>query len=72
MNTVTIPKKIANSDDLVVVPRKEYEALLELKSAKEFVPTQPQRRALVRAERNFKRGKTLSYGELVEKLGFTN
>lgn len=28
MATLTIPKKLAGSDDLVVLPRKEYEALV--------------------------------------------
>ena len=28
MATITIPKKLAGSDDLVVLPRKEYEALV--------------------------------------------
>jgi hypothetical protein len=28
MNVITIPKKIANKGDLVIIPRKEYEALL--------------------------------------------
>jgi len=72
MNTVTIPKKLANKDDLVVIPRKEYEALLALKKIKEFTPTTAQKRALAEAENNLKKGKTLSYDELVEKLGFTS
>lgn len=29
MLTVTIPKKLAKKDDLIVLPRKEYEALLQ-------------------------------------------
>ena len=29
MTILTIPRKIAKHDDLVVIPRKEYEALLE-------------------------------------------
>ena len=72
MNNVTIPKKLAQKDDLVVVPRKEYEALLELKKIKEFIPTAVQKKALTKAEQNLKQGKTLSYNELVRKLGFAN
>ena len=72
MTIVTIPKKLAQKDDLVVIPRKEYEFLLELKTVKEFAPTVIQKKALVRAEANLKKGKTLSYNELVRKLGFTN
>ena len=72
MNTVTIPKKLARNDDLVVLPRREYEALLQLKKFKEFNPTAVQKRALLRAETNFSKGKTFSYRELVKKLGFEN
>lgn len=57
MNTATIPKKIASQDDLVVIPRKEYEALLHLKKFKEFLPTNAQRKALLRAEQNFRQKK---------------
>lgn len=70
MNTITIPKKLARNDDLIVVPRKEYEALVELRAIKEFVPTKAQKRALIRAEANLKNRKTLSYNELAQKLGF--
>lgn len=71
MNTVAILKKIVSRDDLIVIPRKEYEALLELRKFKEFSPTAIQKKALARAESNFRGGKTLSYNELVKKLGFT-
>ena len=72
MNTITIPKKLAGKDDLVVLPRQEYEALLKLKKVKEFTPTAAQKKALQRAELNLHKGKTLSYNALVKKLGFTN
>lgn len=72
MNIVTIPKNLASRDDLVVIPRNEYEALLEMKKYKEFKPTISQKKALTAAEANFKRGKTLSYHELVKKLGTRN
>ena len=72
MPTITIPKKLAQKDDVVIVPRKEYEALIELRKTREFTPTVAQKRALVKAEKNVKRGKTLSYHELVRKLGLAN
>ncbi len=72
MNTITIPKKLANRDDLVVIPRREYQALLELKKIKEFKPTQAQKKSLARAENNLREGEALSYNELVKKLGFAN
>ena len=62
MNTynVTIPKDLARMGDLVLVPRKEYESFMEYRKIKEFFPTIAERRALRRAERNLKKGKTLS------------
>lgn len=71
MNTITIPKKIASKDDLIIIPRKEFEALLKLRKFKEFSPTAIQKKALARAESSFRSDKTLSYHELVKKLGFT-
>lgn len=71
MNTITVLKKLAKKDDLVVIPRKEYEFLKELKTIKEFSPTAIQRKALLLAEKNLKRSKTLSYNDLVHRLGFT-
>lgn len=70
MKTITIPKKLAEKDDLIVIPRKEYESLLELGRIKEFAATTVQKRALAKAENNLRKGKTLSYRELVKKLGF--
>ena len=72
MDTITIPKKLAQNDDLVVIPKSEYESLIKLKNIKEFKPTNTQKEALARAERNFKSGKTMSYNELVRRLGFGN
>ncbi len=72
MNTITISRKLAGRNDLVVIPRREYEALLELKKIKEFRPTLAQKKALTQAESNFRKGKTLSYYELTRKLEFTH
>lgn len=72
MNTITIPKKLAGKDDLVVIPRKDYEALLDLKKSQEFKPTPAQKKSLARAEANLQKNKSLSYNELAKKLGFTN
>lgn len=72
MNTITIPKASASKDDLVVIPRKEYEALLSFRTYREVRVTKAQKQALRRAEKNLNSGKTLSYHELVRKLGFGN
>lgn len=71
MATITISKNLIK-DDLIIIPRKEYESLLKLKMIKEFIPTLTQKKALRRAERNFSVGKTLSYDNLVKKLGFAD
>jgi hypothetical protein len=69
MKMATIPKTIAGGkDDLIVIPRKEYEVLKASRAFPEFMPTRAQKRALLRAERNFKTGKTLSYDELVRAV----
>ena len=72
MSTITIPKKSAERGDLIVVPRKEYEALVELRNAQEFIPTAAQKKALIKAERNLMHGKTFSYHEVVRKLGLAH
>ena len=72
MNTITIPRKLAQRDDLVIVPRKEYEALKELRKTGEFTPTAAQRKALVKAERNLLQRKTFSYHAVARKLGFAD
>lgn len=36
METITIPKRITRSGDLVVIPRKHYEALIEIAEKKEL------------------------------------
>lgn len=72
MTTITIPKELIKEKELVLVPRKEYEALLELKKTKEFAPTISQKKALKKAENNLKKRKTLPYHEVAQKLGFTS
>ncbi len=69
---MTIPKKLAAKDDLIVIPRKEYEALLSRHPVETFIPTAAEKKALARAERNLRQRKTISYHELRRSLGFTN
>lgn len=73
MHPVTIPKQLAAKDDLVIIPRKEYDTLLICAGFhKTFIPTAAEKRALTRAERNLREKKTLSYHELRRSLGFTS
>ena len=72
MNTLTIPQQLTKQGELIVIPRKEYEELRAFRKATEFTPTLTQRRALVRAEKNLSKAKTLSYHDLVKGLGFAS
>ena len=36
MTTITIPKNLIKKDDLVIIPRKEYEELLSARRVREF------------------------------------
>lgn len=56
MNTVTIiPKKITKGEELIVIPRVEYEELRAAKTIQEFSPTQIEKRDLARAQKSSKR-----------------
>ena len=70
MAIITIPKKITKGEDLVVLPREEYEELLELRKIHEFQPTPAQKKVLIKARENRKKGNFLTFNELKNKLGF--
>ena len=72
MSVLTIPKTLSRKGDLVIISRKEYEMLLEMKKIIEFQPTAAHKKALSKAELNFKKGKTLSYDAFVRELGITD
>ena len=72
MKVFTIPKTLSKESDLVVIPRREYEQLLLLKNIREFQPTAKQKAALKRADRNLKKGKTLSYDAVARTLGLAD
>ncbi len=74
MTIITIPKHLAHKD-LVLIPRKEYEAMLRAQPTrmfKEVSMTKAQKRAFERAERNFADGKSLTLDECKRKLGLTH
>lgn len=70
--TVTIPKNFTNGKELVIIPKEEYEALMNLKSVYEFQPTSTQKKVLERARKNRKKGEVLTLGEFKQKLGLTD
>lgn len=70
--TVTIPHKLTQGKELIIISREEYEALLELKKIYEFNPTASQKKALANARKSRKRGEILNLSELKRKLGLTD
>ena len=74
MAIITIPKKLINKGDLVIVPRKEYEELLDfrLKKIQEVELTPIQKRALVQAKKNLSKDKFLTIYDLKQKMGIAN
>ena len=74
MTTITIPKKLINKGDLVIVPRKEYEELLDfrLKKIQEVELTPIQKRALVQAKKNLSKDKFLTIYDLKQKMRIAN
>ena len=69
---ITIPKEITKKGDLVLIPRKEYEEILEwrevIKSFKLFIPTAAQKKDLRKARQDYKKGRYLTINELKRKL----
>ncbi|TRZ82879.1 hypothetical protein D4R86_01180 [bacterium] len=71
MTTILISKKITKGEELIIIPRKDYERLLGLKIS-EFQPTLSQKRILIEARKNRKKGNVLTLNEIKNKLGFAN
>ncbi len=68
MTTLTIPRKLAQKGDLILVPKKEYAALMGLKKIREFTPTAAEKRALIRARRDFAKGKYFTLEQVRREL----
>ncbi|MEK7552862.1 MAG: hypothetical protein AAB505_02015 [Patescibacteria group bacterium] len=75
MNTLTtISKKLTGGEELVVIPRREYDALQAMKrvtGVKTFRPTMADKRALKKARLDYQKGNYLTIDELKHKLGIT-
>lgn len=72
MTTLTIPKEMTGGEGLVVIPQREFEALLNTRIIPEVAMTASEKKALKRARENFKKGKFMTVDELRQKLGFGN
>lgn len=68
MSVVNIPSNVTGGEELVVIPKKEYDALSQLRKIYEFAPTSVQKRALKIARSNRKKGNVLTFNELKRKL----
>jgi hypothetical protein len=73
MSTITIPQELKNEKKLVAVPHKAYEEFLDwqrrLKSKREFIPTENEKKTLRRARKNAARGVYMTLTELGDALG---
>lgn len=81
MNTVTIPKEITRGEDLVVMPRKDYEEFLgwqkTTKTAEVFLPplkfktckpTAAEKREIKEARKDFQEGRYLTWDQFKYEL----
>lgn len=70
MATITIPNNITKQDELIAVPRKIYEELIEFKKAMAptYKPTKAELQALERSRKNFKEGKFIEWTKLRNEL----
>lgn len=67
---VIIPKKMVQKDDLVIIPRKEYEEFLrlKLKFIPEAEPTKDELRAIREGKKAFAHGDYVTLEELKNEL----
>ena len=69
MPTINIPKKIISKrEDLVILPRIEYELLLKRKGIQEIRLSASERRAIKESEKELKNGSYLNLDELEKYL----
>ena len=80
MTTITIPKTLIKEKELVLIPRKEYDKLLQLKDfektyihkRREIKITPHQKSIFKKAERRIASGEFYTINELKSKLGIKN
>ncbi|MEK9209544.1 MAG: hypothetical protein AAB926_01805 [Patescibacteria group bacterium] len=69
--TITIPKELARSGNLVLIPQAEYEELLfkaKGEKIKTYKPSPAELKALERGRKEMQEGKYILWHELKEKL----
>ncbi len=69
MITITMPREF-RKDELIIVPRKVYEELVEFKKkmALTFKPTKAELHALKQGRINFKKGNFIEWAKLRDEL----
>ena len=73
MNTITIPKKLAGKDDLVVIPKSEYKKLLKKQKIVPIVQLTPSgKRSLNNGRKEIAQGKYVSLEQLENELARTH
>lgn len=66
---ITIPKKLAGKEDLVVIPRSEYENYLNLKKIIPLVkPNATEKRAIKQGRKEIRQGKYSTLQDLKNEL----
>ncbi len=68
MPTITIPKKLVNKDDLVIIPKKEYEQLIGFWMNAESIPKKT-KIAIAKGFRQISEGKFLTSAQVKNALG---
>ena len=69
MNVVTIPKKLPQKGELVLIPRKEYEEFLEFRKMIPIVKASPSElRIIKRSEKEIREGKYIPWHEFKREL----
>ena len=71
MNAITIPKSLAGNDDLVLLPRNEYESLVA-HTIGGVKLTKVEKQDLDRARKSCASGKLLSYDDFIRELGIAH
>lgn len=73
MATITIPQKLIKNDDLIIIPRKEYEGLLHKQRVIPIAKlTSFEKKALDKARREMARGEYITLEKLEYEMGITH
>lgn len=68
MATITIPKNLIKNDDLIVLPRKEYEKLIHFRANTERL-AKSQKQAISKGFRDIEQGKFFTSRQVKNELG---